>query len=276
MLIENKRGEAVRWLSETTRSVFDVRGERRLGPRPRDRQDRVARADLCRSLLCGLGVAAIGCAAAPTTQAPGTTKTPSLIPAPQMIEVGVGAFTVDGKTKIVVDGIDHERRWVANYLSDLVMRTRGVRLALHGEGAGIELMRVADVSLAPEGYRLTVSETGVRIEARETAGLFYGATALWQLVTAEDGEGAARIPALHIEDAPRFTWRGLMLDSARHFQSPEFIRQLIDVMALHRMNVLHWHLTDDQGWRIEILRYPRLTGGGGLARSRRCGTRRGH
>src|SRR5260221_509192 len=66
-------------------------------------------------------------------------------------------------------------------------------------------------------------------------------------------------PAVSIEDAPRFAWRGIMLDSARHFQSPEFIRRFIDWMALHKLNVLHWHLTDDQAWRLEIRKYPRLT-----------------
>ena len=205
-----------------------------------------------------IGVAA-ACAAPRATQVRRTAQIPALIPVPQFIKVGVGTFVVDGDTRIIVDRADHEGRWVADYLSDLVTQTRGIRLALRNEGAGLELARVADASLAPEGYRLLVFEAGVRIEARETAGLFYGATTLWQLVTAEEGQGTARIPTLRIEDAPRFTWRGLMLDSARHFQSPEFIRRLIDVMALHRMNVLHWHLTDDQAWRIEILRYPRLT-----------------
>src|SRR5204863_5845892 len=71
--------------------------------------------------------------------------------------------------------------------------------------------------------------------------------------------GRASLPAIAIEDAPRFAWRGLLLDSARHYQSPEFIRRFIDAMALHKLNVLHWHLTDDQAWRLEIRKYPRLT-----------------
>ena len=72
-------------------------------------------------------------------------------------------------------------------------------------------------------------------------------------------QGRVVLPALRIDDAPRFAWRGLMLDSARHFQSPEFMERLLDWMALHKLNVLHWHLTDDQGWRLEIPKYPRLT-----------------
>jgi hexosaminidase len=78
---------------------------------------------------------------------------------------------------------------------------------------------------------------------------------LWQLLT----PGDARVRCVHIEDYPRFVWRGLMLDSARHFQSPEFVKKFIDEMAIHKLNVMHWHLTDDQGWRIEIKKYPKLT-----------------
>ena len=93
--------------------------------------------------------------------------------------------------------------------------------------------------------------------ATTDAGLFYGAVTLWQLMPA--GSGAADLPALVIRDQPVYRWRGLMLDSARHFQSPAFIKSFIDWMALHKLNVLQWHLTDDQGWRLQIRKYPRLT-----------------
>ncbi|TLY70670.1 MAG: beta-hexosaminidase, partial [Gammaproteobacteria bacterium] len=95
---------------------------------------------------------------------------------------------------------------------------------------------------------------------REPRGLLYGTVTLWELCTADGGHsGAINVPAMRISDTPRFAWRGLMLDSARHYQSPDFILELIDWMALHKLNVLHWHLTDDQGWRLEIQKYPRLT-----------------
>ena len=117
-----------------------------------------------------------------------------------------------------------------------------------------------DTSFAPEGYSLAVSRNGVRVTARTPAGLFYGAVTIWQLASAQPPLGAiVQLPALNIADSPRFAWRGLMLDSARHYQSPEFIKQFIDWMALHKLNVLHWHLTDDQAWRLEIRKYPRLT-----------------
>ena len=105
-----------------------------------------------------------------------------------------------------------------------------------------------------------VSPERIVVSAGDSRGLFYGAVTLWQLLTAQRATAQrVAVPALTIDDAPRFRWRGLMLDSARHYQSPEFIKQLIDVMALHKLNVLHWHLTDDQAWRLEIRKYPRLT-----------------
>ena len=100
----------------------------------------------------------------------------------------------------------------------------------------------------------------MRIAASGDAGLFYGAVTLWRLMTSEPGRrGAVALAPMTIADAPRFAWRGLLLDSARHVQSPAFVEQMIDRMARLKLNVLQWHLTDDQGWRIEIKRYPRLT-----------------
>ena len=98
------------------------------------------------------------------------------------------------------------------------------------------------------------------ISAATDAGLYYGAVTLWQLLS--QSEGAASeidVPALEIVDAPRFGWRGILLDSSRHFQSPSSVKSFIDAMALHKLNVLHWHLTDDQGWRLQVKRYPKLT-----------------
>ena len=122
----------------------------------------------------------------------------------------------------------------------------------------------AAVDALPEAYSLDVSPQRIVVSAGDAAGLFYGAVTLWQLATAFPDDGMpARIPALHIDDAPRFGWRGLMLDSARHFQSVDEIKQLLDAMALHKLNTFHWHLTDDQGWRLQIRKYPELTQIGG-------------
>jgi hexosaminidase len=102
------------------------------------------------------------------------------------------------------------------------------------------------------------------VSARDPRGLLYGAVTLWQLLTADAaGSGPVHLAAVQIRDAPRFAWRGLMLDSARHFQSPEFIERFIDTMVLHKLNTLQWHLSDDQAWRIEIKKYPKLAEIGG-------------
>jgi len=123
----------------------------------------------------------------------------------------------------------------------------------------VDPVRSSSASLADphatgkEGYRLEVTPAGVTISASQTAGLFYGTITLWQLLTQTPGAAhSVTIPALQIDDTPRFAWRGLMLDSARHFQSVDFIKTLIDAMAREKLNVLQWHLTDDQGWRLEI------------------------
>jgi hexosaminidase len=99
----------------------------------------------------------------------------------------------------------------------------------------------------------------VTITAAKRAGLFYGAMTLWQLATQDDTRGPVAIPAVSVEDAPRFGWRGLMVDSARHFQSLDTLKAVIDAMAVHKLNTFHWHLVDDQGWRLEIKKYPKLT-----------------
>jgi hexosaminidase len=106
--------------------------------------------------------------------------------------------------------------------------------------------------LGPEGYELTVTPERVIIRASQPAGIFYGKQTLQQLLPGP-------IPCLHIEDRPRFPWRGAMLDVARHFFPKEFVKRYIDLLALHKLNTLHLHLTDDQGWRVEIKKYPKLT-----------------
>ncbi|MGH2450153.1 MAG: beta-N-acetylhexosaminidase [Candidatus Limnocylindria bacterium] len=111
-----------------------------------------------------------------------------------------------------------------------------------------------DPNLPPEGYTLDVGERGIRIGAADARGHFYARQALRQLTRAD-----GRVPAVRIEDEPRFAWRGLHLDVSRHFFPVAFIKRYVDLLATYRLNVFHWHLTDDQGWRLEIRKYPRLT-----------------
>lgn len=187
----------------------------------------------------------------------------NLIPMPAQISVSGDTFTVSAQTPIVVDGSDTDARRTAEYLASLTAHTRHLQLQVKtgaSENGAIVLKRDPQAPVAnEEGYALDVTPQGIRVVARDEAGLFYGAITAWQLLTPAPGEGDVHVQPVHIRDQPRFAWRGLMLDSARHFQTPDEVRTLIDQMAQHKLNVLHWHLADDQGWRIEIKRYPDLT-----------------
>jgi hexosaminidase len=191
----------------------------------------------------------------------------TLTPAPAKAELGQGSFALTAKTRIFAAKGDVEARVVAAQLSDMVFKARGLKLAVvegappAGEAA-IVLARGQAGSDKAEAYALNVVPTGVTVTAAKRAGLFYGAVSVWQLAVQDAAKGPAQLPAVSIDDAPRFVWRGFMLDSARHFQSIDTIKSIIDAMAAHKLNVLHWHLVDDQGWRLEIKKYPKLTSEG--------------
>ncbi len=182
-----------------------------------------------------------------------------VIPAPAVVRALPGSFTVNARTVISADA---KAEWTAHYFAALVERTRELKLPVQHEAAPRSISFALDAGdrvTSDEGYELRVAPKGITVSARDPRGLFYGAVTLWQLLTAD----GLRIPAVEIRDQPRFKWRGIMLDSVRNCQSPEFIERFIDTMALHKLNVLHWHLTDDQGWRLEIKKYPKLATIGG-------------
>jgi hexosaminidase len=196
-------------------------------------------------------------------------QTVNVTPRPLLAEVRTGASVTltDGDAVIVAPG-DVGAQQVALYVCDLVRKTRGLKFAIATTARESPVVTQSPVAIVlergggrsdDERYTLDVSDSGVRIMASSDAGLFYGAVSLWQLISADGGAGEVTLQPMHIVDAPRFAYRGLLLDSARHFQSPTFVEHLIDWMALHKLNVLQWHLTDDQGWRIQIRKYPRLT-----------------
>lgn len=186
----------------------------------------------------------------------------SIIPNPASMSPQQGEFKVTAATSIVVPVNDKEAARVAHYFSDLVQRTSNLRLAvragLPADGA-INFARTKLANADNEAYQLNANPARITISASTSNGLFYGGVTLWQLLGGQKDANSRTVNAIKIDDAPRFQWRGVMLDSARHFQSPEFIRNYIDWMALHKLNILHWHLTDDQAWRLEIKKYPLLT-----------------
>ncbi|MEU2409772.1 beta-N-acetylhexosaminidase [Streptomyces sp. NPDC012486] len=191
-----------------------------------------------------------------------------LIPAPRRADGDGGrGFVPDGATTITAGpGTGGTERWLRTTLGAAFGLPLAPGIVGAEEAADTIELRI-DPALEPEGYRLTVApDRGVRITGGSAAGVFWGAQTLRQLLGPEAfrrapvGQGAARgIPATEIEDGPRFGWRGLMLDVARHFTPKDGVLRMLDLLAAHKLNVFHFHLTDDQGWRVEIKRYPRLT-----------------
>lgn len=187
-----------------------------------------------------------------------------LIPAPARAEGPHSeGFVLDSSTVLRAGpGTESTERWLRAALGGAL----GLPLA-PGEGSGISLG--IDDSLAPEAYRLTAGESGIEILGGAAPGVFWGAQTLRQLIGAEAFRRAplraARryaVPGCLIEDSPRFGWRGMMLDVARHFMPKDGVLRYLDLLAAHKLNVFHFHLTDDQGWRIEIKRHPKLTEAG--------------
>ncbi len=189
------------------------------------------------------------------------TEATDVIPRPQHVTSQDAFFELGPDTGLVADeGAGRTERWLRAMLG----AATGLPLAsATGDGGDIRLS--LDGELATEGYRLDVAPTGVHLTGGGPAGLFWGAQTLRQLLGPDAFRRAPlpgrrwRLPAGRIQDAPRFGWRGLMLDVARHFMPKEGVLRYLDLMAAHKLNVLHFHLTDDQGWRVEIKRHPRLT-----------------
>ncbi|NUK06008.1 beta-N-acetylhexosaminidase [Streptomyces lunaelactis] len=188
-----------------------------------------------------------------------------LIPAPRAVDgpSRCGFLPDRGTTLYAGPGTESTERWLRSTLGAAL----GLPLAPGEERAENSLTLLIDNTLEPEAYRLGVVQSrGVEIRGGSGAGVFWGAQTLRQLLGAEafrsapvSPERTHGIPHQVIEDAPRFPWRGLMLDVSRHFLPKDDVLRYLDLLAAHKLNVFHFHLTDDQGWRIEIKRYPRLT-----------------
>ncbi len=210
----------------------------------------------------GLAVAALSLAATFASHAESANIASAIIPIPAKVQTQAGEFQLLATTPIVVAKNDKEALRAAQQIRDLIGRTYGVQLPLvqgQAKGAAIEFVRDARGGFGPEAYRLQVAPGRITLRAATANGLFYAGVSLWQMLNKTPEKTFKPLPVVLIDDAPRFGWRGLMLDSARHFQSPQYIRHFIDWMAVHKLNTLHWHLTDDQAWRLEIKKYPRLT-----------------
>lgn len=197
-----------------------------------------------------------------------TAGTIALVPAPEKLESGESAFIFNADTRLLFLEEAPGGEATAHFLAEALRPAMGFALPVSaGTAADVNavLLRSDASDLGAEGYRLDVDADRVTIAASQATGLFYGAQTLRQLLPAAVfsagpvSDIAWAVPAVRIEDRPRFGWRGLLLDPARHFIPKESVKKFMDVMALHKMNRLHLHLTDDQGWRVEIKKYPKLT-----------------
>jgi hexosaminidase len=204
--------------------------------------------------------------------APAAAATPALIPQPVSLQTQPGVFRLHSAIAIVAPPGSPEARQAATYLAGAIAAPTGWQLKI--SEAAFPLLRRNAIVLGltgpspapahPDGYELVVTTRGVRIQSPTPAGLFYGVQTLLQLLPPDiesptHRDAAWTIPCVHIVDYPRYAWRGLMLDVSRHFFTKQFVEQYIDRMARYKMNVFHWHLTDDNGWRIEIKGLPQLT-----------------
>lgn len=179
-----------------------------------------------------------------------------LIPMPKKAVPLSGTFTLTQDTSCY---FAPEFQAVSSFFSDLVAKAARFSLRPGNEMADIRFM--CDPAVPEEGYRLDCTQNGISVIASTPCGAFYAIQTLRQLLGLDTTQNAERltISCVNIEDEPRFGWRGMMLDESRHFWGVDYVKRYLDFMAMHKLNVFHWHLTDDEGWRIEIKKYPLLT-----------------
>ncbi len=195
----------------------------------------------------------------------------NIIPQPKSVKQPkiAASFTITAATQIVLEGSNMTN--AVNFLNDYLQRSYQFKLKVVKNSTSKNVIRLNFERLENEmagAYNMTVDSKGVYIAGDNENGVFYGIQTLIQLLPLPDFRLKMRlakldIPYVSIEDAPRFAYRGLHLDVGRHFMPVDFIKKYIDYIALHKMNYFHWHLTEDQGWRIEIKKYPKLTSVGG-------------
>lgn len=187
----------------------------------------------------------------------------NVVPLPQSITMQKGkAFVLTSATPVVYTGSDAAMKRNAEFLSDYIKQLTGLKLevsAVKPKKAAAIVLAVDPKMKGAEAYRLTVTDRQITISGSTAAGVFYGIQTLRKSLPVLDKQEDITLPATVINDAPRFAYRGTMLDCGRHFWPVPFVKKFIDILALHNINTFHWHLSEDQGWRIEIKKYPRLT-----------------
>jgi hexosaminidase len=218
-------------------------------------------------LILARAAVAIGVLAATASAASVSAPAWSLLPIPAVVRpAGSGTFDIGGGAGVAVRGTqDAAMAVVVDNFMQRVASVRGLTMRKIASGAtpaAVTFYVRADAAVVgEEGYAITVGEQGIVVTARTARGAFYGSVTVWQLMTQPGWTRAAvaHVPYGSIEDHPRFAWRALLLDSSRHYQDASDIKRLIDWMSLDKLNVLVWHITDDQGWRLPVPKYPDLS-----------------
>jgi hexosaminidase len=205
-----------------------------------------------------------------TTTAGAADAPLAVVPKPAEIRIEAGRFVLKPDTEIAVVGDSLELLEIGRYVSQVLAPPTGAarpiaQVESEPSANAIVLALDGPASLGDEGYTLTSTAERIRIAAHKPAGAFYGVQTLRQLLPPQVESKTKvenvewTVPAVRITDVPRFKWRGFLFDVCRHFRTKEEVKRYIDLLAYHKLNVLHWHLTEDQGWRIEIKKYPKLT-----------------
>lgn len=187
----------------------------------------------------------------------------NIIPQPVSLQLKEGSFIIDNNTTLKINPASPDLRAAAVFFNAYFKSITGRNLPVNTikkKSMEFRLSRIAEIG--EEGYLLNVSPTTVLIRANTKAGILYGLQSLFQTLPAVRTNAVLKIPSMDIKDYPRFKWRGMHLDVSRHFFSPALVKEYVDLMASYKINTFHWHLVDDQGWRIEIKKYPNLTGTG--------------
>ena len=200
----------------------------------------------------------------------------NVVPLPKSVVMAKGLpFNLTNATTIVYEGTNPEMKRNARFLSEYIQQASGIKTAVldkRDKKAAAIVLTIDPKVAGAEAYRLSVNNKQVTVAASTPAGVFYGIQTLRKSLPVQTTGEAITLPAVTVADAPRFGYRGMMLDCARHFFPLSFVKKFIDILAMHNMNVFHWHLTEDQGWRLEIKSHPELT----TKSSMRSGTVIGH
>jgi hexosaminidase len=183
-----------------------------------------------------------------------------IIPQPVSIQYNEGSFTIDGNTSLRFNAANKDLAAAAGFFRSCIQSVSAFNLPFNvKKGKTIELQLGKTAAIGNEGYLLHITPASIKITANKKAGIMYAFQTILQTLPAIRTNAPLNIPAMQVKDYPRFQWRGMHLDVSRHFFSPNLVKEYINLMATYKMNTFHWHLTDDQGWRIEIKKYPKLT-----------------